>query len=78
MAKDYPMTDAQEELGFTKADALAIQEKHLKEWERVLQPWAFEQLKEEAMKDNDEIENPFCIPRGNSLDDILHRMRIGD
>lgn len=78
MAKGYPITKEQKELGFTMEDALAIQEKHLKEWEKILTPEAFEELKEEATKNNHEIENPFCIPRGNDLDHILHRMRIGD
>ena len=73
-----PMTASQASLEFTKDEALAIQAKHLAEWEKLLKPEVFEELKAKATENNDEIENPFCIPRGNDLDDILHLMRIGE
>ena len=78
MKKYPPMTASQASLEFTKDEALAIQAKHLAEWEKLLKPEVFEELKTQAMKYNDEIDNPFYIPRGNDLDDLLHKMRIGE
>lgn len=57
---------------FTVADAIKIQQEHLKQWQEILKPEFFAKLKVWAEATNATETNPYEIRRGSTLDGFIH------
>ena len=57
---------------FTMVQALAIQEKHLQQWETILKPEVSKRLRELVLATNKDVKNPFRVCRGCDIDIYVH------
>jgi hypothetical protein len=57
---------------FTLADALAIQEEHLKQWDLILKPEVAAKLRAIVLATNKGVTNPYVVTRGSDIDHYVH------
>lgn len=60
-----------ESLYFTIEQGIAVQQRHLKEWQQLLKSNVFKLLKKEVEKSNHLAKDGFSVVRGNTIDNIL-------
>lgn len=60
---------------FTAQEGIEVQRQHLEEWKQLLKPEVYEDLEKWAIKDNDNAETGYDIPRGTDLSHYINNYR---